>query len=93
MVDDVTQEEKHRRLKVIEATQETILSEINASYFGSVEEILVDGHNKGRWQGRTRTDKLVFFESEDAKLGQLRKVRITKTTPWSLSGSLLTANP
>ena len=93
MVDDVTQEEKHRRLKVIEATQETILSEINASYFGSVEEILVDGHNKGRWQGRTRTDKLVFFESEDAELGQLRKVRITKTTPWSLSGSLLTANP
>ena len=31
MIDDVPQQEKHRRLKVIEATQETILSEINAS--------------------------------------------------------------
>ena len=87
LVDDVPKEEKHRRLKVIEATQESILSELNASYLGSVEEILVDGHNKGRWQGRTRTDKLVFVDGENIELGDILNVRITKTSPWSFTGS------
>ena len=65
MTDDVPPEEKHRRLKAIEAAQEAILSGINTAYFGTTQEVLVDGHNKGRWQGRTRTDKLVFFEPPD----------------------------
>jgi tRNA-2-methylthio-N6-dimethylallyladenosine synthase len=56
------------------------------SYFGTKQEVLVDGRSKGRWQGRTRTDKLVFFESTDAELGDLMDIRITKTTPWSLQG-------
>ncbi len=92
--DDVPQEEKHRRFKAVEAAQEAILSEINAGYFGSTQEVLVDGRNKGRWQGRSRTDKLVFFDddpSSPAALGDLVSVRITKTTPWSLQGRALPA--
>ena len=64
MTDDVPQEEKHRRLKAIEAAQEAILTGINNTYLGSTEEVLVDGHSHGRLQGRTRTDKLVFFDAE-----------------------------
>ena len=64
MTDDVPQEEKHRRLKAIEAAQETILTTINNTYLGSTEEVLVDGHSRGRLQGRTRTDKLVFFDAQ-----------------------------
>ncbi len=99
LVDDVAPQEKQRRLKAIEALQESVLTEINNGYFGTTQEVLVDGVNAregGRWQGRTRTDKLVYFdlpedavglkESDASGLGRLVDVRITKTTPWSLQG-------
>ena len=86
--DDVPPEEKKRRLQAIDAAQEAILAEINTGYFGSTQEALVDGHNKGRWQGRTRTDKLVWFDAEEGEvaLGDVVDVRITRTSPWSLQG-------
>ena len=93
MEDDVPHEEKQRRLKAIEEVQTAVLTEINNAYFGTSQEVLVDRRKAGRWQGRTRTDKLVFFDppddSGDDLLGQLVSVRITKTTPWSLQGKLL----
>lgn len=93
MEDDVPHEEKQRRLKAIEEVQTAVLTEINNTYFGTSQEVLVDRRKAGRWQGRTRTDKLVFFDppadSGDDLLGQLVRVRITKTTPWSLQGKLL----
>ena len=95
LADDVPQEEKQRRFAAIEAAQERILSEINTSYFGSVQQVLVNGRSRGRWQGRTRTDKLVFFDPPDDLetdlLGSLVDVRVTKTTPWSLQGKLVGA--
>ncbi len=88
--DDVPHEEKRRRLQAIDAAQEAILADINTGYFGAPQEVLVDGRNKGRWQGRTRTDKLVFFDDPDdgapVALGDVLSVRITRTTPWSLQG-------
>ncbi len=88
MPDDVPPEEKQRRLHAIEAEQEAVLTEINNTYLGTVQEVLVDGRNRGRWQGRTRTDKLVFFDPADGMetdlLGRLVNVRVTETTPWSL---------
>ena len=93
--DDVPAEEKQRRFRAIESAQEAVLTEINNTYFGTTQEVLVDGRSKGRWQGRTRTDKLVFFEPSDDMetdmLGKLVNVRITKTTPWSLRGALVDA--
>lgn len=84
MIDDVPQNEKQRRLKAIEAVQKQVLTEINNTYFGTTQQVLIHGQKGGRWQGRTRTDKLVFFESESAGIGDLVDVRITGTSPWSL---------
>ncbi|MDA0799264.1 MAG: tRNA (N6-isopentenyl adenosine(37)-C2)-methylthiotransferase MiaB [Chloroflexi bacterium] len=93
MDDDVPLEEKKRRLKAIEQAQEAVLTEINNTYFGTVQEILVDRRKAGRWQGRTRTDKLVFFDPPDDSgrdmIGEMVNIRITKTTPWSLQGKLV----
>ncbi len=90
LADDVPQEEKRRRLRAVDASQESILGEINAGYSGTAREVLVDGRNKGRWQGRTRTDKLVFFDDPsdgaEVALGDVLSVRVTRTTPWSLQG-------
>ena len=86
--DDVPAEEKVRRRKMVEELQEGIATEINRKLLGQTVEVLVEGRKKGKWWGRTRTDKLVFFEDEADHLGQLVKVKVEKTSPWSLQGSL-----
>jgi len=84
--DNVPIEEKKRRLEIIEKLQEKIATEINASLLNETVEVLVEAKNKGKWQGRTRTDKLVFFSGEENYAGRLVPVRIIKTSPWSLQG-------
>ncbi len=88
MEDDVPLDEKKARLQAIEDLQEDIVTGINAGLMGQTMDVLVDGHNKGRWQGRTRSDKLVFFPGDNGLLGELVNVRIQKTGPWSLQGAL-----
>jgi tRNA-2-methylthio-N6-dimethylallyladenosine synthase len=84
--DDVPGEEKERRRKLLDDLQASIVADINARLMGSVVEALVEGRRKGRWWGRTRNDKLVFFESDEEWLGRMARVRITWTGPWSLIG-------
>ena len=88
MADDVPDEEKKARLHAVEVLQEQIATRLNARLLGQTKEVLVDGHHKGQWQGRTRTDKLVFFPSDADLLGQLVNVSIEKTSPWSLQGAM-----
>ena len=87
MDDDVPPAEKIRRRQAVEEAQECIATEMNAEQLGRTVEVLVDGRQRGRWRGRTTTNKLVFFESDDDWLGQLARVRITWTGPWSMLGS------
>ena len=89
MEDDVSKEEKTRRRVQLEDLQQGILTEINSALLGQEVDILVEGRRDGKWHGRTRTDKLVFFQSEDEYLGQLVNLSITKTGPWSLQGELV----
>jgi tRNA-2-methylthio-N6-dimethylallyladenosine synthase len=87
MPDDVPPEEKERRRKAIEDLQECVVGEINARFLNQTVEVLVEGEHKGKWRGRTRTNKLVFFE--DARTdwcGRLANVAITWTGPWSMQG-------
>jgi tRNA-2-methylthio-N6-dimethylallyladenosine synthase len=51
-------------------------------------EVLVEGRKKGKWFGRTRSNKLVFFEDDGDWLGQLARIRIEKASPWSLGGGV-----
>jgi tRNA-2-methylthio-N6-dimethylallyladenosine synthase len=87
MDDDVPQADKARRLKMVDQLQESILEDSNRSLIGQTLEVLVDGQNKGKWRGRTRTDKLVFFNDGGERLGQLVDVRIDGAGPWSLQGT------
>ncbi len=88
--DDVPPEEKKRRLDAVNELQEQIVADINARLLGRSLEILVEEKHKNRWKGRTRTNKLVFFEDESDQdwLGRLAQVNITWTGPWSLRGTL-----
>jgi len=91
MADDVTAEVKTERRVGLEQLQEKILTEINAGLVGREEEILVEGQVRGKWQGRTRSNKLVYFEHQDDHLGLFVKVKITQSSPWSLQGILAAA--
>ncbi len=92
--DNVPGEEKERRRQAIEGLQESIAGEINGKLLGQTVEILVEEKHKGKWKGRTRTHKLVFFADEGDWRGKLAQVRITWTGPWSMQGELvLPMNP
>jgi tRNA-2-methylthio-N6-dimethylallyladenosine synthase len=86
--DNIPSDEKKKRLHIVEQLQEKIATEINAELLGEVVEVLVEGSKKGKWQGRTRGGKLVFFGDSGDYLGQLVEVRIEKTSPWSLQGKV-----
>lgn len=88
MEDDIPDNEKWNRFRLIEELQEGIAAEINQKYLGEAVEVLFEGKNKGRWRGRTPTNKLVFVESELDLLGTLQPVKITWAGPWSMQGSL-----
>jgi len=86
MEDDLPQEEKMYRFRVLEELQAQIAGEINASYVGRTVNVLVEEMHKDRWKGRTRTNKLVFFKSDDNLHGQTVPVRIEWAGPWSMRG-------
>jgi tRNA-2-methylthio-N6-dimethylallyladenosine synthase len=84
--DDIPAEVKKERFNKIEELQTSIASEINSELQGKEVEILVEGRKGGKWFGRTRSNKLVFFEDAGDWLSQLARIRIEKTSPWSLRG-------
>ncbi|MDP2729664.1 MAG: tRNA (N6-isopentenyl adenosine(37)-C2)-methylthiotransferase MiaB [Dehalococcoidales bacterium] len=86
--DNVTAEEKRKRLNTLEHLQEEISTEINARLLGTTLEVLVEARKQGKWHGRTKSDKLVFFSDNGDYLGQLVNVKIEKTSPWSLQGKV-----
>jgi len=87
MSDDVPAEEKERRFRVLEDLQSHIGAEINREQLGQTVEVLVEEQHRGRWKGRTRTNRLVFFESPEECRGRRVPVRIEWTGPWSLIGT------
>jgi tRNA-2-methylthio-N6-dimethylallyladenosine synthase len=91
-VDDIPPNVKKARLREIEQTQKSIQTESNARLLGKTTEILVEGRKRGKWYGRTRTDKLVFYSSDRNYQGQLVNIKIEKTSPWSMQGTIKTAS-
>ncbi len=89
LADDVPAEEKMRRFRALEDLQKQVVGEINQRFLGQTQEVLFEGKSKERWRGRTPTNRLVFVESSEDLVGQLRNVRITWTGPWSLLGELV----
>ncbi|HPS32567.1 MAG TPA: tRNA (N6-isopentenyl adenosine(37)-C2)-methylthiotransferase MiaB [Anaerolineaceae bacterium] len=88
LADDVPAEEKMHRFRLLENLQESILKELNQGLLGEVVPVLFEYRVKGRWYGRTPTNRIVFVDSAEDLTGQERQVKITWTGPWSLVGSL-----
>ncbi|MEE8582855.1 MAG: MiaB/RimO family radical SAM methylthiotransferase [Dehalococcoidales bacterium] len=84
--DDVPAVEKKKRLKAVEKLQKGISTDINARLTGSRVEVLVEGRKKGKWHGRSRSGKLVFFSASGDMRGRLKEIVVNRAGPWSLQG-------
>jgi len=88
MSDDLPDEEKMRRFRLLEELQEGIVGEINQKYLGQSVQVLFEEKVKGRWRGRTPTNKLVFVESDEELRGRIESVKVTWAGPWSMQATL-----
>jgi tRNA-2-methylthio-N6-dimethylallyladenosine synthase len=92
MGDQIPDEEKTRRLMILQEKQRSIQIRRNSQLIGSVREVLVEGRNAalGQWIGRTSQNRILNFTHSDANgtslLGQYLSVRVTRAGPNSLVG-------
>jgi tRNA-2-methylthio-N6-dimethylallyladenosine synthase len=89
--DQIPEEEKSRRLAIVQERQRAIQIRRNAAYVGTVEECLVEGFNQatGQWIGRTSQNKPLNFlrvGEEESLAGCYVDVRVTRAGPNSLAG-------
>ena len=84
--DDIDRQEKKSRLADVNELQERIQTELNRNLEGKKFDVLVDGRTRGRLQGRTRGDKIVYLDGSDSLIGSTKTVEITESSPWSLRG-------
>jgi tRNA-2-methylthio-N6-dimethylallyladenosine synthase len=97
--DQIPEEEKTRRLIVLQEKQRSIQIRRNSKYIGRREEVLVEGFNKatGQWIGRTSQNKTLNFTDpvlsepggEATLVGQYMDVLVTRAGPNSLAGESL----
>lgn len=86
MEDDVPDAEKRRRFHLIESLQKEISERKMAHWLGETVPVLVEDKHKGNWRGRSPQGKLVFFDDPRELKGQIVRIKITHTGPWSMSG-------
>jgi tRNA-2-methylthio-N6-dimethylallyladenosine synthase len=86
--DDVSDEEKGRRLAILQERQGQIQHRRNAAYLGQIVEIMVENKARTRFRlsGRTSNNKIVNFDGPDTLMGHFVKVEITGFSPNSLKG-------
>jgi len=89
MPDDVTDEEKKRRIVALQSLQRTVQSNLFQRSIGTVHEVLVDATSRRHeWEltGRTGGNTVVNFPGPPEWLGRLVDVRIERTGPNSVWG-------
>jgi tRNA-2-methylthio-N6-dimethylallyladenosine synthase len=89
MPDDVSEEEKTRRIVALQALQRTIQGELFAASVGRIEPVLIDATSRRReWElsGRTSGNTVVNLPGDPSWVGRIVPVRITGANPNSLRG-------
>ncbi len=88
----IPEEEKTRRLTIVQERQRAIQIRRNAAAIGTVQEVLVEGRNHalGQWIGRTSQNRTLNFVADGAGaevfIGRYLDVRVTRAGPNSLVG-------
>ena len=96
MPDRIPDEEKQRRLLILQEKQRAIQIRRNSELIGGSKEVLVEGRNQalGQWIGRTTCNRTLNFSHPDVDpdtngndlAGKYISVRVTRAGPNSLVG-------
>jgi tRNA-2-methylthio-N6-dimethylallyladenosine synthase len=91
MENAVPEEEKQRRLVILQEKQRAIQIQRNAELIGGIQEVMVEGRNQalGQWIGRTTSNRTLNFThpaAEAPSAGEYLNVRVTRSGPNSLVG-------
>jgi tRNA-2-methylthio-N6-dimethylallyladenosine synthase len=95
MEDRVAEEEKQRRLAIVQEKQRAIQIRRNAELIGELREVHVEGRHAalGQWIGRTSDNRTLNFthpETDSSLVGKYLHVRVTRSGPNSLVGESAT---
>ena len=94
MIDSIVDEEKSRRLQVLQERQREIQRTNYEKRVGKIYEVMVEGHNEARGQivGRTSQNITLNFTAGNSPVpetGSYANVLVTKSFPNSLVGQML----
>jgi tRNA-2-methylthio-N6-dimethylallyladenosine synthase len=97
--DHIAEEEKSRRLTILQELQRGIQIRRNGALVGMVDDAMVEGYNKatGQWIGRTSQNRTLNFthavypnpDSGQDFAGKYLPVRVTRAGPNSLAGEAI----
>jgi tRNA-2-methylthio-N6-dimethylallyladenosine synthase len=93
MPDAISEEEKSRRLGILQEKQRDIQSERNATLVNTKFDVLVSGKSRreNQWSGHTSCHRVVNFTSQELNLlGTYVRVQVTGAGPNSLVGGQVT---
>jgi tRNA-2-methylthio-N6-dimethylallyladenosine synthase len=89
MSDSIPEQEKSRRLAVLQDRQREIQERNHASLVGTLFEVLVSGKSRrdNQWSGYTTSHRMINFASQERELlGTYEQVRVTGAGPNNLLG-------
>lgn len=91
MKNKIDEEEKARRLNILQTMQRNITLRKNRDLEGKVLPVLVEGHSKkgNRLMGRSETNKIVNFNWNKSKIGDIVNVMIKHGSANSLQGEAI----
>lgn len=83
----VDEEVKKQRLSVLNDKVKEITLKSNQKYVGKTLEVLVESFKDGKFEGRTRNNKVVHIEADSINIGDFVDVEIQRASTWCLFGS------
>ena len=92
LADPISDQEKSRRLAVLQDKQKQIQTRRNHRHLGQTLEVMVEGKNETRkqWIGRTSQNKVLnFTTNSDPAVGSYVQVKATIIFPNSLAGEMV----
>lgn len=92
MEDNVSKEEKEKRLYQLNDLVNTYAKEANDKYLNQVVPVLIEGYSEKdqyKLMGYTDTMKLVNVKGEEKHIGKIVNVKITDVKTWSMDGEIV----
>lgn len=82
----VDEEEKKDRLAILNEKVKEMSLKSNQKYVGQTLEVLVESYKDGKYEGRTRNNKVVHIKSDAINIGDFVQVEIRRASTWCLFG-------